>query len=170
MTILNDKQCAHCGVTYTPTGRNSKFCSKSCKYKAKHASYREAMAAAGTPLRPTPGGNPRGRRGIEHHAYKTGIGLFKAHLSAAYRADVGACERCAVDLRSCRPGTWAVHHRDHDRTNNNPANFELLCKRCHQLEHNCTANLPNGKQQGATTIPQGSTAKRPEAPRPGPTG
>lgn len=35
-----------------------------------------------------------------------------------------------------------VHHRDEDRSNNDPANLQPLCKRCHQLLHNCANNLP----------------------------
>lgn len=53
-----------------------------------------------------------------------------------------------------------MHHKDHNRKNNREENFELLCKRCHQVEHECWKNLPNGYREGATTIPKGSTAKR----------
>ena len=37
----------------------------------------------------------------------------------------------------------AVHHKDHNRKNNVESNFELLCKRCHQVEHECWKNLTN---------------------------
>jgi len=36
-----------------------------------------------------------------------------------------------------------VHHLDHDRTNNQLENLTVLCKRCHQIHHDCTKNLPN---------------------------
>jgi hypothetical protein len=53
------------------------------------------------------------------------------------------CERCDKDLKDVGQYHWCVHHKDHDRTNNKLENFELLCKRCHQLEHDCESNLPN---------------------------
>jgi 5-methylcytosine-specific restriction endonuclease McrA len=37
---------------------------------------------------------------------------------------------------------WVVHHRDHNHANNVDSNFELLCKSCHQKEHDCQSNLP----------------------------
>ena len=40
-----------------------------------------------------------------------------------------ACERCGVAER------LEVHHRDHDRTNNDPANLETLCGPCHRRHH-----------------------------------
>jgi hypothetical protein len=43
---------------------------------------------------------------------------------------------------------WVVHHRDHDRSNNVDENFELLCKRCHQIEHECHKAF-----EGAEVIP-----------------
>ena len=36
-------------------------------------------------------------------------------------------------------GQWTTHHRDHNHQNNpkDGQNWELLCKRCHQVEHKC---------------------------------
>jgi len=83
------------------------------------------------------GGNHSGKTGAEHHAYKTGIGMFSQRLSKEYRARVRFCEHCSKDLADAPRAFWCVHHKDHDRTNNQDSNFELLCKRCHQIEHKC---------------------------------
>jgi hypothetical protein len=42
----------------------------------------------------------------------------------------------------CGAEATLAHHIDHDRSNNVAENLRPMCKRCHQLEHNCTANLP----------------------------
>lgn len=45
-------------------------------------------------------------------------------------------------LRCGKPAVL-VHHKDGNRSNNDPDNLEVLCKRCHQVDvHNCTQNLP----------------------------
>lgn len=63
---------------------------------------------------------------------------------SAYRESVKeACERCGMPQgfdgsgpagRKCP--SLQVHHRDRDRSNNDPSNLETLCARCHTLEHN----------------------------------
>jgi hypothetical protein len=47
--------------------------------------------------------------------------------SAKFRK--AACERCGVTER------LHVHHRDQDRTNNDPSNLETLCVLCHNRHH-----------------------------------
>jgi 5-methylcytosine-specific restriction endonuclease McrA len=39
------------------------------------------------------------------------------------------CNRCASTKH------LVAHHIDHDRTNNELSNFEILCKKCHQAHH-----------------------------------
>jgi len=51
------------------------------------------------------------------------------------KEELQACQRCAKDLTDASRYEWCVHHIDHDRTNNTDDNFELLCKSCHQTEH-----------------------------------
>lgn len=79
-------------------------------------------------------------KGTEDSQYKNGIGLFLSVVSTI-REEVRFCERCDKDLLYVGIGEWATHHRDHDRSNNVRENFELLCKRCHQLEHECYENF-----------------------------
>ena len=40
-----------------------------------------------------------------------------------------ACERCGATERI------GLHHKDHDRTNNQATNLETLCPACHTREH-----------------------------------
>jgi 5-methylcytosine-specific restriction endonuclease McrA len=42
------------------------------------------------------------------------------------------CNRCGY---SAMPEILDVHHRDRDRTNNEPENLEVLCPNCHAIEH-----------------------------------
>lgn len=114
------KTCAECGQEYTPTGTYSKFCSKSC---------RDATAWRRSPRYVGCGSGGNQGHGLDHHSYKTGIATYSQHRKST-------CERCGSVLNLC------VHHKDQDRTNNTSPNLETLCKRCHQLEHGCTMNLP----------------------------
>lgn len=51
-----------------------------------------------------------------------------------------ACHRCgdadplAMGEQRLSP-LLHVHHRDRNKTNNDPANLEVLCRRCHWTEH-----------------------------------
>lgn len=100
--------------------------------------------------------------GETHTSYKDGNGVFQIRLSKQVKEERRYCERCGKDLLSVSRYHWVVHHKDHDRSNNEMENFELLCKRCHQLEHNCYDNF----SKGATTISKESSCKRSEAPGP----
>lgn len=51
------------------------------------------------------------------------------------------------DALSIVQDEWVGHHKDHDRTNNTIENLSLLCKRCHQIEHECCKAF-----EGVTTI------------------
>jgi hypothetical protein len=139
MKIHKPKSCANCQETYTPTGPSSRYCSRKCKLKDRWKQERKRREDAGYTFQ-TPGGN-YGRTGKDHWSYKNGIGVFKKTLSHQVKEEMKHCERCALDLSNAKPGFWAVHHRDHDRSHNERINLELLCKRCHQIEHDCASNL-----------------------------
>jgi len=83
--------------------------------------------------------------------FKTGIRYFKRRRGKL-RTERRYCEVCGTDLRNARIGMWAVHHRDHNRKNNVDTNFQLLCKRCHQLEHNCQNNLPKVQRPSSNGV------------------
>src|SRR5438552_3794511 len=46
----------------------------------------------------------------------------------ARRPPWGPCEICGAP-------EVHIHHRDRDRTNNDRSNLQLLCARCHRIEH-----------------------------------
>lgn len=50
-------------------------------------------------------------------------------LSRSAKHRKAACERCGATER------LHVHHRDRDRTNNDPTNLETLCVLCHNRHH-----------------------------------
>ena len=85
-------------------------------------------------------GNYYGRFNKKHPSYKTGIGWYRDLI---LQSKEHKCERCFEEIDFSNPYKWCVHHKNHDRTCNNIENLELLCKRCHQLEHDCIGNLPN---------------------------
>lgn len=45
-----------------------------------------------------------------------------------------ACERCGSQIH------LVAHHKDEDRSNNQPSNQETLCRSCHALHHDLGAN------------------------------
>ena len=61
--------------------------------------------------------------------------------SPAYYQEVAFSHHGDRCLRCKRPAVL-VHHKDNNRRNSEPGNLEVLCKRCHQLEHRCAENLP----------------------------
>jgi hypothetical protein len=165
MRVYKDKDCRECGTRFTPSFPCHLYCSTECKSTAKtratrKAGYahwvreqikigREHVVGVGRG-----GSNPSGE---DHPQYVNGMGRF-----SKLKKEVKArryCERCSKDLCNVSSHHWCAHHRDHDRTNNVIENLELLCKRCHQIEHECWRAF-----EGATTIPKGSREKSPEAP------
>lgn len=93
------------------------------------------------------------KRGVLHWNYKDGsytYETFRKEIKESKRF----CERCSEDLNTATKGMWCVHHKDHDHFNNEMSNLELLCKRCHQIEHECWKAF-----EGATTISKESSSK-----------
>lgn len=82
-----------------------------------------------------------------HPRWNGGERKFSNVLAPAYYKKVRFCERCSKDLIDAAPEFRCVHHKDHNRKNNVESNFELLCKRCHQIEHKCWLNLPGQGEQ-----------------------
>lgn len=119
--------CIRCNEEFLGAFPKSKIC-KSCTYR----------------------GQPRGE---DHWNYKDGSYTYET-IRNELRISIRYCERCKKDLIDAEHNFWAVHHIDHNHYNNDINNLELLCKRCHQIEHDCVKNF-----EGATTIPKGSTAK-----------
>jgi hypothetical protein len=111
--------CQNCGGTFTvPKNRLgiARACSRTClgSLQSRERKGKFRMEAA----------NPMYKDGRSPKTYRRNL--------------KNACERCesVVNL--------LIHHRDENRHNNDPTNLETLCKRCHQLHHECWRNLPNG--------------------------
>ena len=122
--------CVDCKRKSVRTGRNQKRC-LACVKILKAEYWRVWAAKSGRIVRPGVGsGNAQGR-GKSHHSYKNGTGIFRQFTK-------DACERCGSTRFLC------AHHKDRNRQNNLSSNIETLCKRCHQVEHGCAANLKNG--------------------------
>ena len=138
------RNCIGCGVTYCPTGPAQKRCAPCSADK-----QRERVRLANQDLRRRQGKNVGTGSGAHntpgelHPQWKGGESSFVNVLGPAYYKKIRHCERCAIDLLDAPPAMRAVHHKDHNRKNNVESNFELLCKRCHQVEHECWKNLPN---------------------------
>lgn len=147
MTILSevsksrykDKACQMCNEMYTPTGACSKVCEK-CRPEARRALARKGTQdyriRHGLVEKPGVGKGGNSKKGVEDSSYKTGIAYFMKSRRRI-REERQFCEECGKDLTDATHYQWVIHHKDHDRTNNVDSNFQLLCKRCHQIEHNC---------------------------------
>jgi len=138
--IFKDKNCSKCGNAYTPTGRCSKFCVEcGVIHRREKAAADQQAYRIRHGLIQNPGigsGNAQGR-GENHHSFTNGLGCNFQNVRRKIKLDRRYCERCHVDLITATSYKWCIHHKDHDRTNNTESNFELLCKSCHQIEHEC---------------------------------
>ena len=133
--------CRICGVVELKTGRNQKVClSEDCQREVSRLrtqEYRRRKAKKEGRLDRVNigrgGGQPSGK---DSKHFKTGIAHFHK-LAPVIRKARRYFNRGNKDLLEVGKDEGCVHHIDHDRTNNEVSNFELLCKRCHQIEHNC---------------------------------
>lgn len=153
------KVCKICGCEFKATGPAAMYCEahKVEQQEIQKQKTREATAAwrrAHNKVQKPgvgKGGNPK--RGADHPSYVNGY-----HMADRFRPIVKArryCERCGADLADANRWHWTVHHKDHNHCNNVIGNLELLCKRCHQIEHECHKAF--GK--GATTRAYARTLK-----------
>lgn len=133
--------CINCGVEFVKTGRNQKrciVCAQAAKlvrsrvYYDKH--YRTGLGK---------GGN---QRGSNNHQWKGGVSPQNYRDVKLNGDPRRACERCKADLSKFvgvkrYSGKWSIHHKDGNYSNRSLGNLELLCKRCHQIEHKCWENF-----------------------------
>ena len=131
--------CIECGEQHVKTGRNQKRC-PSCAKVAQLRQIKEHAIRTGKYTGTGSGAHNTPRE--KHPQWKGGESLFINVLAPEYYQRVRYCERCGFDLKDAPPAKRCVHHKDHNRKNNVEENFELLCKRCHQIEHECWKNLP----------------------------
>lgn len=140
---MNTIVCKNCNKEIERKAPAQKFCptcSEIKRIEARDRGQREYRKRKGLPVGVGRGGS--NKKGADDSQYKSGIGTFQ-RLRKKMKEEINRCNRCGKDLSTATHYQWACHHIDHDRTNNDPSNFELLCKRCHQLEHDCFSHLNN---------------------------
>lgn len=134
---FKEKSCSECGTPYLPTGRCSKYC-PICRpivtKRVKDAAIKRWAYAKGY-LNGKGSGSATGK-GKENHMYTYGVANFQQYARER-KQTVGLCEICGKDIKEATHYEWVGHHKDHDRTNNDISNLILMCKQCHQIEHEC---------------------------------
>lgn len=137
-----DKICQHCGTYFTvKRWRNgARYCSSECYNKAqKKPRFTVQCVVCGTSIsRPEVHLHKSGKnvcgpscRGALHRRVRPkGAGYARKWLVG--RRALSSCERCGYDVYK---EILVVHHKDRDRSNNDPTNFEILCPNCHAIEH-----------------------------------
>lgn len=135
------KTCYDCRETYTATGPAGKYC-RTCNER------RVELRKEANRLRAYKSRREKGCRlgrgalpGTGHPNYKHGFYVAQTQAKQ-YKVIAGnQCERCGKDLTDANRYGWAMHHKDHNHSNHDLRNLELLCKRCHQMEHGCQDKL-----------------------------
>ena len=120
------RSCLRCRKAFVPTGSNCKRCGP-----CRRAHHLESCKARWHTTYEKKGYNQSGPR---NNAWKGGSSP-QYYQQVAFSAHGTDCLRCG------KPAVL-VHHKDGNRKNSQPNNLEVLCKRCHQLEHHCTEHLP----------------------------
>lgn len=123
------RQCLSCWTMFQPKGNAAKFCKDCAEFRQavsrRNDSRNQTLRRGGTP-----GVGSGGMNEGDCHDQK----YRQWYLMDVYREQQGQCAECWVDLS---PQTMLLHHKDHDRKNNSRHNFAGVCKRCHQIEHQC---------------------------------
>jgi hypothetical protein len=125
--------CIRCKKLFRPTGRNCKRCPECRKLHASEGAkdrHKRTYERKG-----------HNQLGPNNNAWKGGI-ASSVYRRIAYEHYGKVCQRCgAVAV--------LVHHKNEDRYDSSVENLEPLCKRCHQLHHDCVSHLPQFRQQKA---------------------
>lgn len=152
--MVYEKTCRICGCGFIGTGPAARYCSNHTeeltgqrKEKARLSTARH-RAATGQIKMPGVGKGGHPHSGKDNPMYKHGLYVFET-LRYQIKNDVRYCERCGQDLIEATHYKWVVHHKDHNHWNHELSNLEFLCKRCHQIEHECHLAFT----KGATTSP-----------------
>lgn len=136
--IYKEKTCVVCNTMYIPTGRNSKYCSV-CKPAQTKLINKQAVKNWAYKKGILNGKGSGSNTGFEkeNHMYSHGQCTFRRWAKELKESDKGFCAHCNKDLRLLTHYEWVGHHKDHNRMNNTKENLILLCKKCHQIEHQC---------------------------------
>lgn len=151
MPKFKQKNCSECSAVYQPSGACSKYCSV-CKpiftKLVANAAVKNWSIRTGV-YKGVGSGSKLGEQGSN---YIHGRTVFR-RWARERKLSIGLCEECGKDIKNATHYEWVGHHKDHDPTNNNIDNLKLLCKQCHQIEHQCWKAF-----EGVTTISKESRA------------
>ena len=139
---LKEVSCQYCGCSIKPTGPNQKNC-KSCLKKITNLDRQvsadmDRYKKFGTYDRIGQGG---AQGSGKYSPFWRGEKILLSKSKNKIRSERVFCNRCGKNLLEASRWLWCIHHIDRDKTNQDPSNLELLCKRCHQLEHDCISHL-----------------------------
>ena len=131
------KHCVICGSPL-PKGK-TKYCSPACKrVRDTKAAFNKRIEDGDPAAGVGKGGSTKTGEG--NSQFVSGEGRFK-RLRKEMRLTINDCEWCGADLSEAGRYGWCVHHKDHIRSHNTRDNLVLLCKGCHQIEHDCVSAL-----------------------------
>lgn len=147
------KECLDCGEYIDTRKQRCTVCAKIQHRKNMHEWFWKKGILNGL--------GSGGKLEQDNQNYRHGRSVFRRWAQEKLKQLSYCCERCGTKIDATVRGTWAGHHKDHNQSNNTKENLEVLCKRCHQIEHECWRAL-----QGVTTIPKGSTQETVEARSP----
>lgn len=154
MREFKQKHCELCNTLYQPKGSSSKYCSTSCAkeiIRRKTYHYGQTFnAKRGRKVGVGSGGTTG--LGKENFMYSHGRCTFR-RWARERKESIGLCEHCGKDIKNSTQHQWVGHHIDHNPTNNVIENLKVLCKQCHQIEHECWKAF-----EGVTTISKESRA------------
>lgn len=130
---MYNKTCKICECAFVSVTRQARFCEACADIKKKERILRNSLIRAKNPG-VGKGGAPL--KGEDNPNYKHGKYVFET-LRNEIKDNIRYCQRCTDDLINADRYHWVVHHKDHNHWNHSLDNLELLCKRCHQIEHEC---------------------------------
>ena len=115
------KECVDCNKLYQPTSNRQTRCLE-CKGDHEEKRTKAYMKAFHKERYVRRGYNQFGE---SNNNWKGGIGIFTRLVEKE------CCARCNSNKN------LLIHHKDENRYNNATDNLEVLCKRCHQIQHRC---------------------------------
>lgn len=104
---------------YTTITKECPVCGKAFQTKEGHKKEKRTCSYACS--------NTYFRSGTDHPNYKDGSRKKYRNLVTYTQ-----CERCGY---KDHPEILQVHHKDHNHSNNDPSNLEVVCPNCHCIEH-----------------------------------
>lgn len=126
--------CKRCGKEYKATGSRQLVCTDCCiPYNREESLRRYYEAKAKGKKQKQWDGDYKGynQKGKNNNNYTYGLGMYRQYKKSK-------CEICGSTEN------LLVHHRDHNRKNNEPENLQTVCKRCHQIHH-CKRDPKTGR-------------------------